>query len=196
MAELYVFKTDFEPVMLPGEVVRVVLENDRFDAMCVGSGALPEYEKDFGALSSTITGWNSNSQYALIDQYDNNMKMNDFEISQLRMRVVDYMYIRLNNLGTTRQWRTANVSFALPQFPTGQGEDFLKQYLFKASEFFVYHDDLPHFDLFSDFALTASRVLFSGWRYRIQKVKTPSTTRPPKVIWVSGWPSGSEMLNL
>jgi len=183
VAELYIYKTDFEPVFLPGEIARFITESERFDAECIAVGALPEYQKDFGAL--TAATWDT-------DNEDTNLELSDHEVSQLRMRVVDDMQLRFNNLSSTRQWRTAQTSFVLKQFPTNEGEDFLKQFLFKASEFFVYHNDTPRFDFYSDVALATSRVIFSGWRFRIRKIK-PGQMRPAKVIWVSGWPSGDQI---
>jgi hypothetical protein len=179
-AELYVFKTAFEPVCLPGEVIRVVTENEKFDAECVAVGALPEHVKDFGALVAGT--WDTENK-------DTDLEMQENEISQLRMRVLTPMEVRFNNLGSSRQWRTAKTSFTLGQWPDNE-TDFLKDFLFKASEFFIYKDDTPSFDLYSDLAQVASRIVFSGWRYRISK-KSMGTVRPAKTIWVSGWPSGN-----
>ena len=177
MADLYVFKPNFDPIMLPGETVRVITASKVADVMCVAVGALPEYYKDFGAL--TATTWDT-------DNEDTNLEMNDTELGHFRMRVLDDMQLRFNNLAPTRQWRTSKTDFYLRQYPTGEGEDFLKEYMFKASEFFVWEDDTPRFDFKSEFALTTSRVLFSGWRYRCREIGE----RGRITIWVSGWPSG------
>ena len=182
MAELYTFKTVFEPVLLPKEQARLITSSNRIDIEVIAVGALPQYTKDFGALSAA--SWDT-------DNEDTNLEMADFEMSQLRMRVDDNMKVRLNNLSSTRQWRTSKGTFFLPQFPTDAGEDFLKEYLFKASEFFVFEKDTPRFDLYSDVALLTSRITFSGWRYRVRKMMGAN---PQKVIWVSGWPSGTEGL--
>ena len=182
MAELYAFKGSFDPIMLPGEQAFICTESEKFAAQCVAVGALPEYLSDFGAL--TAATWDT-------DNSDSNLEMSENEISQLRMRVIDDITMRFNNLSATRQWRTAKTNFVLGQFPQNEGEDFLKEYLFKASEFFIYHDDTPRFDFYSTTTSLTSRVKFSGWRYRIKKIVT--TVRPAKVIWVSGWPSGDEV---
>jgi len=179
MAELYSYKLGFEPIVLPGESVKIITENEQFSAQCVAVGALPEYTKDFGALTAAI--WDTENQ-------DTNLKMPENTLAQLRMRVVTDMQLRFNNLGSTRQWRTNSQSFILPQFPQEAGEDFLKEYLFAASEFFILKDDTPMFDFYSDAAQVSSTVKFSGWRFRIRKIVT--TVDPTKVIWVSGWPSG------
>ena len=181
MADLYAYKTNFEPILLPGETARLITSAKTLDIECIAVGALPEYQKDFGALVAAT--WDT-------DNEDTNLEMGDKEFSQLRMRILDDMKLRFNNLGSVRQWRTAKTDFYLKQFPTADGENFLKEYLFKASEFFVYEDDTPRFDFYSDIALATSRVLFSGWRYKIKELKGVVAPKSAKVIWVSGWPSG------
>ena len=177
MADQYIFKTNFEPILLPGETARLITSNQTLDVECVAVGALPEYQKDFGAL--TAATWDT-------DNEDTNLEMSTLEVSQLRMRVLDDMKLRFNNLAPTRQWRTAKTDFYLRQFPQDAGQDFLKEFLFKASEFFIFEDDTPRFDFYSEIALATSRVVFSGWRYKVKK-----TAQPGKVtVWVSGWPSG------
>ncbi len=179
MAELYIYKTEFDPIFLPGEQGLVITENDRFVAECVAVGALPEDIKDFGAL--TGGAWDTENE-------NTNLEVSDNEMAQFRMRILDPMKIRFNNLSSTRQWRTSKSSFTLSQFPPLEEPDFIKSYMFKASEFFVYKDDTPRFDLYADATLVTSRILFSGWKYRIKRIGTAA--RPAKVIWVSGWPSG------
>ena len=179
MAELYVFKTNFEPVFLPGEIARLVTSEGSFDAECVAVGALPEYTKDFG--TTTAATW-------FTDKEDSNLEMNKNELSQLRMQIVDDVKLRFNNLGPVRQWRTSKTDFYLRQFPAGSGEDFLKEYLFKASEFFIWEDDTPRFDFYSEVA-SATTIRFSGWRFKVKKVNAGG--RVGKTIWVSGWPSGA-----
>jgi len=179
MAELYIFKPNFDPVMLPGETAQIITESDKFEAECVAVGALPQYEKDFGAL--TAATWDT-------DQQDTNLEMQENELSQLRMRVLDNMEVRFNNLAATRQWRTAKTNFTLRQFPQDLGDDWLKELMFKQSEFFIYEDDIPSFDLYSTLATLTARIIFSGWRFRLKKVI--GSGRSAKVIWVSGWPSG------
>lgn len=177
-ADLYTFKTNFEPILLPGETAHLITANTYLDVECVDVGALPEYYKDFGAL--TAATWDA-------DNEDTNLEMNDWELGQFRVRIVDDIKMRFNNPGSVRQWRTKSGEFYLRQFPTVPEEQFLQEYLFKASEFFVYEDDTtPRFDFYSDVATLTSRVLFSGWRIKVKKTAVPGRT----TIWVSGWPSG------
>ena len=177
----HVFQAQFEPVFLPGETARLITASATVDVECVAVGALPEYQKDFGAL--TATTWDT-------DNEDTNLEMGTLELSQLRMRVLDDMKLRFNNLAPTRQWRTAKTDFFLEQFPQQAGEDFLKEFLFKASEFFIFETDTPRFDFYSPIALATSRVKFSGWRYKVKEL--PKGVPVPKMtLWISGWPSGA-----
>ena len=180
-ADLYTYKTNFEPIFLPGETAHLITATDAVDVACIALGALPEYTKDFGAL--TAGAWST-------DNEDTNLEMNSFEMSQLRMRVVDDIKLRFNNLAPTRQWRTSGIDFYLPQFPPSGDDNFLKEFLFKASEFFIYGDDTPRFDFYSGSASATSRVKFSGWRFRVKRLPAGSAN-PRMTIWVSGWPSGS-----
>jgi len=174
-----IYSDNFDPIFLPGESARLITSSKTVDVECVAVGALPEYYKTFGAL--TAATW-------LRDNKDDNLKQGDWGLAQFRVRIQDDMKMELNNLGSTKQWRTSQTNFYLRQFPMNEDEDYLKRYLFKASEFFVYEDDLPTFDFYSDVALTTSRVLFSGWRYRVKKL--PTGIQPRMTIWVSGWASG------
>ncbi len=179
MADLYSYKTNFEPILLPNETARIITAQNTVDVICVSVGALPEYQKDFAAL--TAATWDT-------DNEDTNLEMQDWELGQFRMRVLDDMNLRLSNPGSVRQWRTKRAAFFIRQFPTVPEEQFLQEFMFKASEFFVYEDDnTPRFDFYSDVATLTSRVLFSGWRLKLQKFNGVGRT----VIWTSGWPSGS-----
>ena len=179
MAELYVYQTHFEPILLPGMQARLITESDKIDIECIAVGGLPEYIKDFGAL--TAAAWDT-------DNEDTNLEMSTNEFSQLRMRIVDDIQLRFNNLSATRQWRTSKTSFTLRMYSSYE-EEFMKEYMFKASEFFVYEDHTPRFDFYCDVASTTSKVAFSGWRFKVKEI---TGVKPTKVIWVSGWPSGAE----
>ena len=180
MADLYIYKTKLEAIMLPGETAHLVTSNETVDVRCLAVGFLPEYEKDFGAL--TAAAWSR-------DNEDTNLEMPTNELSQLRMRINDDFKLEFNNLGPVKQWRTSKTNFYLRQWPVNTGEDFLKELLFKASEFFVWEDDTPRFDLYAELAQTKSRIIFTGLRYRCAKLPSGETGKIP--IYVSGWPSGT-----
>lgn len=177
MADLYSFKSNFDPILLPGETAQLITSSKTVNVECLAVGALPEYMKDFGSLSATT--WDR-------DNEDANLEMPGNEFAQFRMRIIDDVKMELNNLGSTKQWRTSKTNFYLRQFPKEPGQSWLQEWMWKASEFFVYEDDTPRFDFYSDIALSNSRVLFSGWRYKTR----PIGVKGKITVWVSGWASG------
>jgi len=172
-----VYDPEFRPVLLPGETAHLITQQGMVDIECVAVGALPEYTKDFGALVAAT--WTT-------DQEDENLELSDMELGQYRMQVLSDVKLRFNNLSPTRQWRTSKTDFTLGQFPQNEHDDFIKNLKFMQSEFFVYKDDTPRFDLYSDIATVECLVEFTGWRYYVRKI----SVRGKISIWVSGWPSG------
>ena len=180
MPDLFRYSNSFEPILLEGLTATLIgadLPPEGLNVVCRGVGALPEYYKDFGAL--TAATWDP-------DNEDTSLEMGDMELGQFRMRILDDMQCRLKNPGAVKQWRTAKTNFYLPRFPT-EGTTFLQEYYWKASEFFVWEDTTPRFDFYSAVALTTARVLFSGWRFKVKKIATPGKI----TIWVNEWPGGS-----
>ena len=176
------YSNDFEPILLEDMTATLFghdLPETGLNVKCLAVGALPEYYKDFGALSAAQ--WDS-------DNEDTNLEMNPWEIAQLRVRVLDDMQMRLKHSPATQQWRTKGTNFYLPQFPVDPEFDWLKVYLWKASEFFIWEDNTPRFDFYSPVALSNSRVLFSGWRFKLTKLAEGEKARVK--IWISEWPSG------
>ena len=174
-----VYNSEFDPVILPGETATIVASNETVKIRCLAVGALPEYIKDFGDL--TAVTWSR-------DNEDSNLEFDNTTLAQFRMRILDNFKMEFSNLGPTKQWRTDKVNFFLQQFPQGDGENFLKTYLWKASEFFVWRNDTPRFDLYSTNALKESRVSFGGWRFKVERLPNSAPTRI--TIYASGWPSG------
>lgn len=178
MSERTVYNQDFNPVLLPGDTAQIITANEKLNIQCVAVGALPERYVDFGAL--TAGTWDDNNE-------DTGLEMNQWELAQFRIRIMDDMQMRLNNLAPTRQWRTSKQNFYLPQFPAVEEAQSLREFYWKASEFFVWEDDTPRFDFKSEIVLATSRVLFNGWRMKV----TPFSGVPRITIWVSSWPSGA-----
>jgi hypothetical protein len=184
MPDLFKFSNSFEPILLEGMTCTLLgtgLPREGLNVRCVSTGALPEYVHDFGAL--TAATWTNGQQ-------DTNLEMNIMELSQLRMRVMDPIKIRISNPTAVRQWQTKRVQFYLPQFPTEPGLYFFQEHLWKMSEFFIFEDNLPAFDLYSDDTAATSRIIYSGWRFTLEKIaeigKFP--------LWISEWPSISPQL--
>lgn len=173
------YNKDFDPIMLEGHTATLFgtgLPEEGLNVRCVAVGALPEHWVDFGALVANTTD---------ADQTTTDIEMNTLEMAQFRMRVITEMQVKLKHPAAVRQWRAKNVSFYLPQFPDGPNA--LQDWYWTASEFFVFEDNTPSFDLYSGRAQTAALIAFSGWRFKFQKI-----TEPGKFpIWTSEWPSVS-----
>lgn len=178
----FCFSPKFEPVLMPNETATLMgaaFPKDGQPILCLANGALPEYQKDFGTV--TAAQW-------LSDQEDSNLEMGTGELAQFRMAILDDFKLELKNPAPQDQWRTAATTFYLPKFPTDPNEDWFKELLFAMSEFFVYEDDTPRFNLYSEFGLTISRVLFRGWRFKVRTI-TKAELTSKQVIWVGSWPA-------
>ena len=180
MPELFRYSNSFEPLLLEGLTATLKGANfapEGLNVVCKAVGALPEYYKDFGAL--TAATWDN-------DNEDTNLEMGTMELAQYRIRILDDMQCRLKNPASVQQWRSNKTNFYLPKFPQQEGQDWLKNFLWKASEFFVFEDDnTPRFDFYSAKALATSRVLFSGWKLKLEKIGTKGRIE----IWINAWPS-------
>jgi hypothetical protein len=176
----YTFKGQFDPILLPGEQATLQTSSNILTVQCIAVGALPEYRQDFGAL--TAATWDTDNEWT-------GLEMNDWELGQYRMRVMDDFQLRFNNLSSVRQWRTNKADFYLYKWPIDSGDEILQDWIWKSSEFFVWEDDTPRFDLYSQTAKTKAVVSFNGYRIRVKKIADGQ--QAAKVIWVSGWPSGS-----
>ncbi len=180
-----VYSNDFNPLMLPNETA--VLKGSAFPdegqpVRCLAVGGLPEYTKNFGAL--TAATWS-------LDNADTSLDMGPGELAQYRMRVMGDFKLQIKNPSATQQWRTLNANFFLRKFPQDTDEDFLKVYLWKVSEFCVYgNDNSPRFDLYGDLVQATSRVIFNGWRFKLQNIAKAQLTSRVE-IWVNSWPSGT-----
>jgi hypothetical protein len=173
-ADLYTYKSNFDPILLPGEGALIKTQQGDYKIECVAVGPLPERVYDFGALVATT--WDTDNEW-------NGLELSDNEFAQYRMRLLTDATLRLNNLGSTRQWRTAKADFYLYEWPV---DTVLQEFAWKASEFFVWEHDTPRFDFYSDIATAKCLVSFSG--YRIRAKKMPAANIYAKTIWVSGWP--------
>jgi len=180
MPELFRYSNNFEPILLEGLTATIRgsgVKVDGLNVKCTAITALPEYYKDFGAL--TAATWSN-------DNEDTNLEMGTMELAQYRMRIVDDIQLRLKNPSSVQQWRSLRANFHLPMFPQNVEDDWLKVFLWKASEFFVFEDDnTPRFDLYSTVASTTSGILFSGWRFKLEEIQTKGRID----IWLNAWPS-------
>ena len=179
MVDLYRYSPEFNPLLLENMTATLFGSEQPpsgLNVICKAVIALPERYVDFGAL--TAATWDT-------DNEDTGLELSTLELGQFRFRIQDDMQCRLKNPAPVNLWRTTDSNFYLPQFPTDPSENFLKNFFFKASEFFVWEDSTPRFDFYSAVTLTTSRVLFSGWKMKLSK-----TAMKGKIeIWVDSWPS-------
>ena len=177
------YSKDFDPILLEKQTANLFgsgLPRDGLAVRCLSVGALPQYEKDFGAL--VADKWKE-------DQTDDNLIMPVMTLGVFRMKIITDMRLRLKSPSSVGQWRTRDAKFYLPQFPVN-GSDQLRDHLWRQSEFMVWQDDTkPAFDLYSAAAKAMSIVQFSGWRYAFTKLEQGKGTID---IWVHDWPSTSQ----
>jgi ribosome modulation factor len=179
-----IFSAEFKPILLPNETATLFgsqFPKDGQPVRCRAVGALPEYVADFG--SQTAGTWDR-------DNEDDNLEMASKELAQLRMRVLDNMRLQLKNPAAVQQWRTNNTNFYLRQFPNSGAWDPLKDFLFRASEFYVYEAITPRFDIYPYVTLTASKIWFGGWRFKLELITKAELTSKQEV-WVDSWPTGN-----
>ena len=173
------FDPNFSPLLLEDQTAIIFgagLPTNGKSVRCKAVGALPELLNDFGTLAAAT--WSG-------DLAVTNLYMNTMELAQYRMRVIDDVKVRLKSPSAVSQWRTRDSAFELPQFPLDSAEQFLKVFYWMQSEFFVFEDaDTPRFNLYSVTTVTVSRVLFSGWRFRLEEIAEPGRIK----VWISDWP--------
>ena len=63
-------------------------------------------------------------------------------------------------------------------------DDSYRNFLWKASEFFVYEKTTPRFDLYSEQTRTQNRINFAGWRFKLVEIAEKGRI----TIWVDSWP--------
>lgn len=176
MADLHIYQVaDFQPILLPGETVHLVTASGERDVVVKAVGALPEYVHDFGSVTGTT--WTLN-------QSPNVLEMNTGELAQFRVRVLADIQLYLKNPASTEQWRGTNQKFFLPKYP--EDDEVLRRFMFAASEFFVWKDEYPTWDIYPYFTSTKTPVAFSGYRFSTRPSKVPGKV----TLYVNSWPSG------
>lgn len=175
-----IYDPEFNPILEVGH--SVILKGSDFPSdgksyRCVAIDALPEYIKDWGSL--TAATWST-------DNEDTNLELDTNELGQLRMMALDDIRVRLKNPAPVTKWRTAKTTFYLPQFPSDVNGDWLKNYLFKVSEFFYFKDTTPRFDLYSAVTVTEARILYTGYKFKLVEI----SERGQFTLNVNDWPSG------
>ena len=173
------FNKEFDPILSENFTYTLFgssIKADGLNVMCVGVGALPEYQKDWSTITTVVWRY---------DQEDTNLEMPKMEMSQLRMRILDDFKIQFKHPSSVTQWRTSKTTFYLRQWPEDE-DDAYKDYLWRASEILIFEDTTPRFDLYSEVTRTQNRIAFSGWRFKLKEIAEKGRIN----IWIDSWPPG------
>ena len=171
------FDKDFDPILTENYTYTLFgssFRTEGLNVVCVGVGALPEYQKDWSTITTVVWRY---------DQEDTNLEMPKMELSQLRMRVIDDFKVQIKHPSSVSQWKTSKANFYLRQWPE---DDIYKNYLWRASEILIFEDTTPRFDLYSEVTRTQNRIVFSGWRFKLREIAEKGKAN----IWVDSWPPG------
>jgi len=191
MPDLYHGKTEFEPALLTGQSARLHLNaTEAHDVRVVSWGYLPSHRHDFGELTAGT---------ASLAQDCTHIDMPDGEFAQYRFKIIDpSVEIELKHPASTQQWAVQGYSTSTGAnwrqryWSTEDPED-VQKWMFKSSEFFVFEQNTPRFDLYPETGLSGAStpqgyVEFFGFRYALQRL--PEGERGMVDIWVQGWPGG------
>ena len=173
------FDKEFDPILSENFTYTLFgssIKPEGLNVMCVGVGALPEYQKDWGSLTTVVWDY---------DNEDTNLEMPKMEMAQFRMRVIDDFKVQLKHPSSVSQWKTSKANFYLRQWPDDEDNAY-RNFLWKASEILIFEDTTPRFDLYSETTRSQNRIAFSGWRFKLREI----TEKGRISIWVDSWPSG------
>lgn len=167
---------DFEPMFRLGDTVQVIksdgIKQVRVDAV----DALPYRRLDNGSTSADTVG----IDFTQLD-------MASGEMAQYRFAPMDLFEVEFTHPSTVvRRWRSDTTNFRLPPYLIGDYPPELVRYFFAASEFWVFEDDTPRFDVYPLAGQTIQQHFdVWGWRYHL----VPNNTTGEFSIRVNGWPS-------
>ena len=191
MPDQYFGKTEFEPALLMGQTARLHLSTNEFhDIRVVSWGYLPSHRHDFGSLTAGTPSLANDCGH---------IDMPDGEMAQYRWRIIDpSVEVELKHPASTQQWMVQSSStstganWRLRYWDEKEPED-IQKWMFKSSEFFVFEQNTPRFDLHPITGLSGAStpqgyVEFFGFRYALEKL--PNNERGMVDIWVQGWPGG------
>lgn len=179
---------EFRPILQPGQRAKLIRGNvDNFvNVEVVHVFPLPVHRHDFGVLTGNS-----------LNQDDTHLDMATGELAQYRFIPRGNFRVHLQHPTGVDIYHT-NTSikgdqlqgFFLDPYDLGGVPWIATDWSFwAASEFFVFQDETPRFDLYPLGPTTAARdgyVDFYGWGFALKK----SLTEPPMSLWVNGRPQG------
>lgn len=180
MPDLYQGRTIFEPIALPGHTIQIHKADGEFGIRITAVGFLPSLRYDSGALTANA------------DQTEiSNLEMRSGELAQWRFVILDDFEVEMSHPGTQKQWSTKNVATRVRPIPIQSSEwGPLESFVFASSEFYVYENETPRFDLkvlnSGGAATTNGHIEFFGIRYKFTKLETGQ--RGLFDLWVNDWP--------
>ena len=182
---------EFRPILLPGQRAKLIRgqPTNFVNVEVVHVYPLGVHRHDFG----TLTG---NS----VDQDDTHLDMPSGEMAQYRFIPRGNFGVHLQNPGGVDIYRTRGSVkgaqregyFITPYDTDGDPWDGHDQFLWAASEFFVFEDETPRFDLYPLAPATGAREGYMdvyGWAF----VLKGATSEPPVTLWVNGRPRGGAL---
>ena len=189
MATLHQFQNPvWNPMLLPGHTARLFKADGVVDVFIETVGAIPSLRIDVGALSVSSFGTASNTGYDATQ-----LDMPDGEFAQYRIVIQEGFEIEMTHPSTTtRQWKTDSTNARVKPI-TGDVQNWspFDMFMWAASEFWVYEQETPRFDIYplpNSTPRPQGHIEFMGWRYAFKRMKTGSKGAVP--IWMNSWPTG------
>jgi len=192
MPDLYYGKTEFEPALLGGQSARLHLSATEFhDIRVVSWGYLPSHRHDFGSLTAGTASLANDCTH---------IDMPNGELAQYRWVIGDpSVEVEMKHPASTQQWMaqsqttSTGANWRMRYWGVDDPID-VQKWMFKSSEFFVFEQNTPRFDLYPVSGLSGAStpqgyVEFFGFRYSLERL--PNGERGMVDLWVQGWPGGS-----
>ena len=191
MPDQYFGKTEFEPALLTGQTARLHLNTNEFHDIRIVVGA--------NLLLTVTTLAPLPLVHPSLANDCSHIDMPDGQFAQYRWRIIDpSVEVELKHPASTQQWMVQSSSTSTGanwrlRYWDEQDPIDVQKWMFKSSEFFVFEQNTPRFDLHPITGLSGAStpqgyVEFFGFRYALEKL--PNGERGMVDIWMQGWPGG------